>query len=193
MKQLLLPLAGLALCLSGLGTARANDISLFRTIYNTDCACCGAGGLRDIGTGVITLSGVTGKVTRAYLYWNGPVNSLNPTANASVLVNNQPVVGVNIGFSSANCWFEYLPPQGMNISQAYRADVTSLVAARRNGTYALSGFSKPMHTRTAPININGASLIVFFDDGNPLNNRDVVLFEGNDSNAANSYDAPGWN
>src|SRR5438105_1035397 len=81
----------------------------------------------------------------------------------------------------------------MNISQAYRADVTSLVAARRNGTYALSGFSKPMHTRIAPININGASLIVFFDDGNPLNNRDVVLFEGNDSNAANSYDAPGWN
>ena len=32
------------------------------------------------------------------------------------------------------------------------------------------------------MNPNGASLIVFFDDGNPLNNRDVVVFEGNDSN-----------
>src|SRR5256885_1404761 len=98
MKKLsILVLAGWALGLNWLGTARANDISLFQIIYNTDCTCSGVGGLRDMGSGVIALSGLTGKVTRAYLYWNGPVNSLNPTANASVLVNNQPVVGVNIG------------------------------------------------------------------------------------------------
>ena len=43
------------------------------------------------------------------------------------------------------------------------------------------------------INVNGASLIVFYDDGNAANNRDVVLFDGNDSNIANAFDADGWN
>ena len=42
--------------------------------------------------------------------------------------------------------------------------------------------------------INGASLIVFFDDGNPANNRDVYLRSTNDStnvNAANT-DPDDW-
>src|SRR6266481_479031 len=149
-----------------LGAGRANDIALFQIMYNTDFTVAGVGGMRDIGSGVITLNGITGTITRAFLYWNGPMNSMNPTADAAVLVNNKPVVGVNIGFSSANCWVAYLPPQGMNIGQSYRADVTSLVASNRNGTYTLSGFAKPMNTPSAPININGASLIVFFNDGN---------------------------
>ena len=192
MKRLsILMLASLALCLTPASTL-ANDIAFFQTIYNTDFTVAGVGGMRDIGSGVITLSGVTGKVTRAYLYWNGPMNTASPTANASVIVNNHPVVGVNIGLSSPNCWAAYMPPVGLNIGQAYRADVTSLVASNRNGAYNLTGFAKPMHTPSAPININGASLIVFFDDGNPANNRDVVLFEGNDSNAPNVYDALGW-
>ena len=32
----------------------------------------------------------------------------------------------------------------------------------------------------------------FFDDGDDSNNRDVVLFHGNDSNIANPFDADGW-
>jgi hypothetical protein len=36
-------------------------------------------------------------------------------------------------------------------------------------------------------------LIVFFADGNPDNNHDVVMFNGNDSNTPNSFDALGWN
>ncbi|HXJ73216.1 MAG TPA: HYR domain-containing protein, partial [Candidatus Dormibacteraeota bacterium] len=42
-------------------------------------------------------------------------------------------------------------------------------------------------------NANGASILAFFDDGDSSNNRDIVLFDGNDSNAANPYDALGWN
>jgi len=34
---------------------------------------------------------------------------------------------------------------------------------------------------------------VFFQDGNPSNNKDVVIYDGNDSNTTNNFDAPGWN
>ena len=44
------------------------------------------------------------------------------------------------------------------------------------------------------MDINGTSLLVFYDDGNDANNRDVVLFDGNDSNVpGNGFDADGWN
>jgi hypothetical protein len=160
--------------------AAANDIALFQTFFDTDVAVAGVGNMRNVGSGTITLGGVSGTVTKAYLYWHGPTNSSDLNANASVLVNGQPVVGTNIGLSNDNCW-------GYSNSQAYRADVTSLVSSTGNGAYSLTGFG------LGSVNTNGASLIVFFDDGNPGNNRDVVLFEGNDSNIDNSFDAPGWN
>ena len=151
----------------------------------------GVGGMRNVGSGNINLSGVSGTVTKAYLYWHGPTNSSDPNANASVTVTNPagnqfPVTGTNIGFSNDNCW-------GFINSQAYRADVTSAVAAvgGGNGNYILSGFGASISNPGA--NTNGASLIVFFDDGNPSNNRDVVLFHGNDSNITNTFDANGWN
>ncbi len=78
-------------------------------------------------------------------------------------MNDHPVLGINIGTSSDNCWqFEN--------SQAYRADVTSLVTG--NGTYALTGLG------SGEVNTNGASLIVFFDDGNPGNDRTPFLSPG---------------
>ena len=162
-----------------LPTLQANDIALFRTTFNTDLAAAGVGGLRNQTSGVLTLAGVSGPVTKAYLYWHGPTNSSSPTANASVLLNGNPVAGTNIGLSSDNCW-------GFANSQAYRAEVTALVSG--NGAYTLSGF-----LANSSVNINGASLIVFYDDGNAANNRDVVLFDGNDSNINNSFDSPGWN
>ena len=91
-----------------------------------------------------------------------------------------PVTGTNIGTSSSNCW-------GFQNSEADRADVTSLVHG--NGGFALSGFTK------TNVDINGVSLVVFFDDGNAANNRDVVLFNGNDSNVAFAgppADPQGW-
>ena len=131
------------------------------------------------GPHVITVGGVTGSVTKAYLYWHGPTNTSDPTANANIFLNAVGVLGTNIGFSDNNCW-------GFANSQAYRADVTALVPG--NGTYSITGAGSG-----SPVNSNGASLVVFFNDGNSTNNRDVVMFDGNDSNINNPFDAPGWN
>lgn len=160
----------------------ANDVALLETVYATDFIAAAVGGLRDTSSAGINVSGLSGTVNKAYLYWHGPINSTNPLANAVIRVNNQTVTGVNIGYSDDNCW-------GYNNSQAYRADVTSLVRAERNGTYFLSQFVK----QGTNINANGASLLIFYNDSNPANNRDIVIFEGNDSNADNFYDALGWN
>jgi hypothetical protein len=166
---------------SGISTSPKSDVIQFMTVYRTDFVVAGFGGMRNTGLGDITLAGVTGSVTEAYLYWNGPTNSLDLTANANVFVNGNPVIGTNIGFSHDNCW-------GYLNSQSYRADVTALVQATGNGVYALTGFGAGLD-----INTNGASLVVFFDDGNDANDRDVVIFDGNDSNIPNPYDADGWN
>ncbi|MDB6055097.1 MAG: Ig family protein, partial [Verrucomicrobiales bacterium] len=56
-----------------------------------------------------------------------------------------------------------------------------------NGTYTVSDFD-PL-----PFTIQGASLIVIFDDGITTNNRDITLYNGCDQNSNDSFDAPGWN
>ncbi len=140
----------------------------FTTVKNTKWTIAGYGGMRGIGTGSITISGVTGVVTRAYLYWHGPTNSTSPTANATVTFNGTSITGSNIGFAADNCWF-------FANSQAYRADVTSLVAG--SGNYSLANFVKP-----GGIDINGVTLIVFYNDGTNTGNRDVMIFDGNESN-----------
>jgi photosystem II stability/assembly factor-like uncharacterized protein len=160
--------------------ASATELQHFQTFRNTDYAVAGVGGLRNVGSGAITLSGVSGAIQNAYLYWNGPTNSSDPNVNASVVVNGTTIVGSNIGFSDDNCW-------GFANSQTYRADVTTIVSSTGNGVYTLSSFLKP----TA--NVNGASLLVLFDDGNGANNHDVILFNGNDSNIASAFDSEGWN
>jgi hypothetical protein len=139
----------------------------------------GYGGMRGDGTGTITVGGVSGTVTKALLYWNGPTNSTVPTANAAVTFAGTPVTGTNIGFASSNCW----SPTFDN-SQSYRADVTSLVTG--NGTYSLANFTKP------DADINGVALIVFYDNGDTADDRNVVLFNGNDSNFASTFDPQGW-
>lgn len=134
--------------------------------------------MRGQGTGSIVVSGVSGTVTTAYLFWHGPTNGND--ANASVTFNGTPITGVNIGNSNANCW-------GFTDSRAYRATVTSLVTG--NATYTLANFIK-----ASPVaDINGVSLVIFFNDGNPANNRDVVIFNGNDSNQPSAFDLNGWN
>jgi len=148
------------------------------SVSNTDVAEFGFGGMRGNGTGSITVSGVTAPVTKALLYWNGPTNSSDPGANASVIFNGTSVTGTNIGFASSNCW-------PFDNSQSYRADVTSLVPG--NGAYSLSDFVK-----LPDVDINGVSLIVFYNDGSSSNDRNVVLWSGNDSNFASTFDADGW-
>lgn len=167
-------------------TTRANVISLNTTVFDTDYTMAGVGGMRNQGGGTIALSGVSGNVTTAYLYWHGPTNSTNPDVNANVLVNGVAVTWTNIGFSADNNW-------GFQNSQAYRADITGIVAATGNGDYILSGFGMAPESAANAANTNGASLVVFFNDGVPTNNRDIVIFDGNDSNQANTFDPAGWN
>ena len=174
MKRLAMLAAVLAL---GAVDARANTISFFDTVLNTDYVAS-AVGLRGVTSGPITVSGVSGTVTRAVLFWHGPTTSTSPTINANITFAGTAITGTNIGFSSDNLW------GGLN-SQAYRADVTSLVSG--NGSYTLGGL-----LNSATVIENGASLFVFFDDGNTANNRDVVMFDGNDSNLASSFDLAGW-
>lgn len=173
-----LSLGLIALLMSALA-AQANVISEFTTVFNTDFATAGTGGMRNSGTGTITVTGVSGPVTQSYLFWHGPTNSSDPNANANVMVNGTPITGTNIGFSQDNFW-------GFQNSQAYRADTTSVING--NGAYNLSNFVKP-----PDVQVNGAATTVFFNDGNAANNRDVVIFDGNDSNFASAFDPAGWN
>jgi hypothetical protein len=161
---------------SGSACTTTNDQSA-TSVSNTDVGEFGFGGMRGNGTGTITVGGVSGTVTKALLYWNGPTNSTVPTANAAVTFAGAPITGTNIGFASSNCW-------PFDNSQSYRADVTSLVTG--NGTYSLANFTK------ADADINGVALIVFYNDGNTANDRNIVLFNGNDSNVASTFDPAGW-
>lgn len=160
--------------------ALATDLTNFQTIYGTDFNSAGYGGMRDIGTGTISVSGITGPVDTSYLYWHGPSDSTNLSANETVTFNGTSVTGTSLGISSDNCW-------GYACSLAYRADVTSLVSG--DGNYTLADFTKDGNR----VNVNGASLVSFYNDVDTSNDRDVVLFNGNDSNIDNPYDAPGWN
>ena len=143
------------------------------SVSNTDVIEFGVGGMRGNGTRSFLLDGIDGSVFRAFLYWHGPTNSSDPNSNADVMLNGTPVTGTNIGTDYDNFW-------GFENSQSYRADVTSLVTG--NGTYNLSDFTK------GDADVNGAALIIFYDDGDPSNDRNVVLWNGNDSNCASAGD-----
>jgi hypothetical protein len=151
------------------------------TASNTNIKEFGFGGMRGDGTGSIAVSGVTGPVAKAILYWNGPTNSSDPTANAHVTFNGTAVTGTNIGFASDNCFW------GFQNSQSYQADVTALVSG--NGTYTLSNFHVP-----PDVEINGVSLVVFYNDTDTSNDRNVVLWSGNDSTVTTGppYNSDGW-
>ena len=158
--------------------AQAAELVPFTTVRNTDVASFGLGGLRGTGSGTLSVSGVTGPVSRAYLYWAGSTNSTDPLVNASVSFGGSSITGVNIGTSHDNFW-------GVANSQAYRADVTGIVTG--DGAYALANFEP------RSVLMNGVSLILFHDDGNAANNRDILLFDGNDANYGEIFDALGWN
>jgi hypothetical protein len=167
-------------------TTPASDIHYGRTVFRTDYVTAGVGGLRGVGSGTIALEGVTGPVTLAVLYWHSVTTTTDPDLGATLSVNGTTVTGDHLGFSSDNCW-------GYANSQAWVADVTALVQATGNGAYALTDFGGYSESVQPTINPNGASLLVFFDDGDPANDRDMVVFQGNDSNMPNPYDADGWN
>ncbi|MBS3919130.1 MAG: PEP-CTERM sorting domain-containing protein [Deltaproteobacteria bacterium] len=183
MKRNLSIFIGMAsLCMTLIaGGVGATDLVPFETVFGTDYTSAGYGGMRGLGTGTISLAGVSGPVDSALLYWHGPSNDTALSANQNVTFNGTNITGTPLGISDDNCW-------GYTCSQAYRANVTSLVLG--NGIYSLSNFYKP---GPPIVDINGVSLMAFFQDGDTNNNRDIVIFNGNDSNIDNAYDAPGWN
>lgn len=157
--------------------ASANTLTAGPVVTGTDYAMFGISGLRGTGLGTITVSGITGSVTRAILVWHGVATTATPLAR-SATVNGTPAAGTNIGLSDNNCW-------GQVSSQAFQADVTSLVTG--NGTYNLTSM-----LTSGTFDPNGASLLLYYNDGNSTNNRDIAVFWGNDSNIANSFDPVGW-
>lgn len=156
----------------------AASVTLGRTETNTDYVSVGLGGL-GIGGGSIAVSGVNGGVRKAFLYWHGIDNSGASAIynNAAILFAGQTVTGNSLGDAETNCW-------GPGSSRAFFADVTALVSG--NGSYSISGLnSSTGHSG------NGASLIVLFNDSDNNNNRDLVFFEGNDSDIIETGVSPG--
>lgn len=177
-------IAAAGLCATVVSTSSATVVSNFDVITQTDWTYGGMGGMRDNGVGSITISGVSGPVTQAYLLWGGPTASTNLSANANVTFNGSNVTGTFMGSSDSLCWDGIGVPPFFN-SLAYRADVTSLVSG--NGNYSLANFFKS----ASNVNVNGVSLLVFYNDGNNANNRDVYLSGGYDSNQFNTSDPTG--
>ena len=177
-------LVGLAVLLCIPCTVDGKRVSRARTVYDVDWTTAGVGGIGAAGIGDLTLTGVTGPVEAAYLYWHG-IDAIDQGGdgaydNATIALDGNVVTGTALGDATTNCW-------GDGGSRAYVADVTAYVGG--DGTYLLSGLAaSPGH------DANGASLVVLFDDGDPTNDRDLVFFEGNDSNDPEGFrgEDPGW-
>jgi hypothetical protein len=184
---------------AGLGSATSQAFNITAVnlnapfaVLNTDFISVGYGSMRggrsvpaeSPGTGTMIVSGVSGPVTAAFLYWHGPTRTNDLSANSQVTFAGQSITGSNIGLASDNNW-------AFLNSHSYAANVTSLVTG--NGPYSLSNFRKTPDGVQA--DINGVSLIVFFNDGNSGNNRDVYLYGTNDSNVTLGppYSSDPWN
>ncbi len=171
----------LAICSVFPAATKSTPIFHARSIRNVDYVVAGVGGVGG-GSGTITVTGVNGPVTQAFLYWHGIADNAGLVYdNPTVTINGNPVTGISLGDAPENCW------TGFQSSRAFEADVTAFVSG--NGLYTVAGLSD-----CAGCNANGASLIVIFDDGNPGNNRDLAFFTGNDSNAPEGFpgEDDGW-
>lgn len=152
------------------------------TVYNTDWRQASVGDIGTVGTATLNVSGVSGAVSRAYLYTHG-INSATASAvynNPTISFNGVSVTGIALGDATTNCW-------GPGSSRAYRFDVTAMVSG--SGIYTATNLAA-----CAGCYVNGATLVVFFSDANPNNNHDVVVADGNDSNNPEDYpgEDAGW-
>jgi len=173
----LLASAGLVMTLPS--SASATPVSRQVRVAGTDWVSAGVGGIGTAkthgGKGTITLKGVKGKVTGAWLSWNGIGPKVNGAYtgsynNPNIKVNGSKVIGVSQGESGSNCW-------GLAAtSRTYLANVTRIVKPQGNGKYRLTGLG-------AHGDANGASLVVTFKDGKRSNNQDLYLYYGNDTDA----------
>ncbi len=165
----------------------ANDITKKFTFRNANLITTGAGlrastsPSRSTDTVVMSLSGVgTSTVLKAFLYYHGVANGVAENAALSLL-HGETVTAEHIGSSDTNCW------SGTQ-SDAYRADVTGIVDMFGDDDYQF--FSQ---ASLSDFLGNGVSLVVIFTDNDSSNNKDIIIYDGNDSNIQNTYDADGWN
>ena len=149
------------------------------------------------GVGAIELAGVSGEVTLALLYWHG-IDIEYPEIDfsggnfdydeADIVFDGAPLTGTRIAHHGDNNGWPLTPlngPEPPDSAALYRADVTGRVQLRGNGTYAISGLSDGAGHST-----NGASLIVYFDDGDPTNDLRVQHFEGLQANRDADWQFP---
>lgn len=157
----------------------------FLALDRTDSAIAAAGGIGAPsalggGAGTLALTGVSGTVTHALLYWNGidvELPGLGLTGGdgdsdqPDIESDGVPVGGARVAaFGNNHCW---PPSPALSSAALHRADVTALVAARGNGDYASSGLAdKPGHSA------NGLSPIVYSDDGDPSDDVRITHSEG---------------
>ena len=171
--------AGLVMALPS--SASATPVSRQVRVAGTDWVSAGVGGVGTAkthgGKGVIALKGVKGRVTGAWLSWNGIGPKINAGFysgsydNPQIKVDGKKVNGVSQGESGSNCWGDAAT------SRTYLANVTKIVKAKGNGNYHLTGLG-------AHGDANGASLVVTFKDHKASNNQDLYLFYGNDTDAS---------
>ena len=151
------------------------------------------------GQGTLLVTGLSGTVSKAWLYWKGieylsPANGFvggNGTYDeAEIRFDGQLMTGTLVAANgNVDCH-----PSGNNIpfsGAMYRADVTSFVQARGNGSYAFSGLSDGLDINpndSDAHSANGLSLLIYFDDGVSTNDRRVDQYEGQLSNVEGTWD-----
>jgi hypothetical protein len=149
---------------------------------NAGYAAAGVG-LRDQGSGTITLGGIPAGsyIARAYLFWA----NINPTdPGGAMLIDGNSTTSSLDGQDLSPCW----PPTGNSETIFSRsANVTPFVSG--NGTYTLSGYptaltggQNPWDNTTANPFMEGASMVVFYGQANatatPVSATEGASFSG---------------
>jgi hypothetical protein len=142
----------------------------FERFEDVDWTSAGVGGIEREDTQVpIELDGIApgSTVRNAYLYWHGFDYADGEYDQSAISFDGNVVTGESLGVGdNAN-----LTTGGTG--QAFRADISAYVSG--NGTYQIAGLSPDPSDY-----ISGVSLIVLYNDSDPLNDRDLVLYDGND-------------
>ncbi|OGL46410.1 MAG: hypothetical protein A2161_09845 [Candidatus Schekmanbacteria bacterium RBG_13_48_7] len=131
-------------------------------------------GMQTLGYGNITITGIpaTATIVEAFLYYSvKTIGAPGPTHGNGIFDGN-PITGTNIGFDDDPCW----APSPANRATTFRADVTSYVYG--NGSYRLTGFYNE-YIGTDDIGIDGASIVIIYDNPTGTPCYDIVLFDGN--------------
>ena len=149
---------------------------------NAGYAAAGVG-LRDQGSGTITLAGIPAGayIARAYLFWS-IINPSDP--GGAMSINGHAAVSQLAGTDVSPCW--PAPGSSQTIFD-YSANVTPFVTG--NGAYTLSGYptgltggQDPWANMNASPFMEGASLVVFFGQmtstGTPVAATEGLPFSG---------------